>query len=467
MPSSVRARTDQSGARDFLTGAVRPRPEGHGRARAHATPRARDVYPARLATTVLLLGLGTFGCAAEEASSVRGSAGRSASAGAAAEQPTDDGTEFRNSARPVFEPQEQPTAGTSADPEGPCPSIARTATPDLGPADVVWIIDGSGSMLDEAERLQRNLDSFASTVSGAGVDTRVVLIAQLDLVPAGSALAQGGNYLFVPAMVDSHNALDLLVASYDAYASFLRPEAHVHFIVVTDDESQYAALPTAQQRATGFRDAMDSLLTMQYTLHTVSSPVEEGDPPCLPQAVTQEVLDCCLTCFFLCFDAPPAGCEHLLDPNGAPLINPLSCGFLGGAARPGVTYYTLAEMTGGVAASICADDWTHVFGALSEAVIESAPLPCAYPIPDPPPGMFFERAKVNVRFTPTGAPADSVDPFPAVPSADACGDDTAWYYDNPGAPAEIVLCPASCAAVRSDRGGEMQIVFGCDTLLLE
>lgn len=420
----------------------------------------------------VLVSLAAWSCSAEgsSSSSRRGGAVGAGAAGgqadgASAGPRSDD--PFGNSTGTAPPTPDVPVSSQGDSSGDACPSIGRTAIPDLGPADVVWIIDGSGSMIDEAERLQQNLDSFTSTIAAAGVDTRVVLLAQLDLVPPGSGLAQSGNYLFVPATVDSHNALDVLVAQYDAYASFLRPDAHVHFIVVTDDESEYMALGTPQDRADAFKGAMDGLLSNEYTVHTVSSPGQVGDPPCIPEKVTQEVLDCCLACFFLCFDAPPAGCEHLVDANGVALINPLSCAFLGGAARPGVTYYTLADMTSGVAASICAEDWTNVFAALSQAVIESTPLPCNYPIPEPPPGMFFERDKVNVRFTPTGENPGDVAPFPAVGTPAACGDDAAWYFDKPDAPTEILLCPASCDAVGSNRGGEMQIVFGCDTVILE
>jgi hypothetical protein len=346
-----------------------------------------------------------------------------------------------------------------------CPSIGRTTMPQLGAADVVWIIDGSGSMVDEAERLQQNLDSFTTSIADAGVDTRVVLLAQDDLVPAGSALAQSGNYLFVEADVDSYNALDILVSQFASYSTFLRPQAHVHFIAVTDDESRYMGLGTPAERATGFQGAMDGLLSGEYTVHTVASPGAVGEAPCVPESVTQEILDCCVACLF-CLE-PPMGCEHLLDANGAPLINTISCAFLGGAAAPGVTYYALAEMTAGVATSICVDDWTDVFGSLSDAVIESVPLPCSYPIPEPPSGMFFDRDKVNVRFTPTGMSADETEPFPKVGAVDACADEAAWYYDNPDAPAEVLLCPASCEAVASEGGGTMEIVFGCETVVVD
>jgi hypothetical protein len=81
--------------------------------------------------------------------------------------------------------------------------------------------------------------------------------------------------------------------------------------------------------------------------------------------------------------------------------------------------------------------------------------------------MFFDRDKVNVRFTPTGNSPDETDPFPAVNAADACADEAAWYYDDRDAPTQVLLCPASCEAVGTEGGGTMEIVFGCETVVVD
>ena len=81
--------------------------------------------------------------------------------------------------------------------------------------------------------------------------------------------------------------------------------------------------------------------------------------------------------------------------------------------------------------------------------------------------MFLDNSKLNVRFTPEGMNPDDVPPFPNVEDEGACGDNRAWYYDDPKSPSEVLLCPAACETVGGGLGGEMEIVFGCDTIPLE
>lgn len=383
--------------------------------------------------------------------------------GDAAAQPSGGGGAFDNSSGPAA-PAPAPSAGDGPAQDDSCPSVGRTAEPGLSAVDIVWAVDLSGSMADEAQRVQNNIQSFVDGIAAAGVDTRVVFLSETDLVPGNSQLAQGGNYLWVMDDVDSSNALDRLVARFPDYASFLRPNAHVHFIIVTDDESRFMGLGTPEERADAFQSAMGGMLTADFSVHAIASPGEPLDPPCAPESVPMEIVDCCRSCILtLCF-VVPQGCETHVDANGAPLVGPLTCPFLGGAARPGTTYYTLADRTGGIGASICAEDWTGVFGSLSDAVIESAPLPCGYPIPEPPPGMLLELDKVNVRYTPSGADSASVSPFANVTDESACADNAAWFYDDPDEPGEVLLCPAACEAVSAGDGGEVEVVFGCETI---
>jgi Mg-chelatase subunit ChlD len=66
---------------------------------------------------------------------------------------------------------------------------------------------------------------------------------------------------------------------------------------------------------------------------------------------------------------------------------------------------------------------------------------------------------VNVNYTPGGGgPAGIVG---GVNSAADCTSAGGWYYDNPAAPTQIILCPATCSTVQSDPSPQIQIVIGC------
>ena len=52
----------------------------------------------------------------------------------------------------------------------------------------------------------------------------------------------------------------------------------------------------------------------------------------------------------------------------------------------GTTYLTLSDRTKGEKLSLCAADWSVLFKKLESAVIESAPLPCDFEIPETPAG---------------------------------------------------------------------------------
>jgi hypothetical protein len=119
----------------------------------------------------------------------------------------------------------------------------------------------------------------------------------------------------------------------------------------------------------------------------------------------------------------------------------------------------LADATGGEKISICVSDWSMVFGPLRDAVIESAPLPCEYAIPAPPPGETLDPDKVNLEYS---TPAAARTTIPRASNVDACTNRVAWYYDNPSAPKQLRMCPAACDAISS--GGSVQIQLGCATI---
>jgi hypothetical protein len=86
------------------------------------------------------------------------------------------------------------------------------------------------------------------------------------------------------------------------------------------------------------------------------------------------------------------------------------------------------------------------------------PLPCAFKVPPPPSGQTLNPNLVNVNFT---EGANTVGIYRVGASAECDAKLGGWYYENPAAPAQIQLCPASCTAVSAAANATIQVEFGC------
>lgn len=271
------------------------------------------------------------------------------------------------------------------------------------PVDIVWVIDDSLSMLDDITRIQQNMASFAQSLVQVGLDDYHIIVLNeptLTLAPPWDATALGLDPMrFFPVSVVAFNdCLTPTVASFSSWSGDLRPDAALHFIMVTDDDS-LMSWPD-------FKAQMDPLLDgRKYTVHAIV------DPP-----------------------------EHCL-----------------GSTRPGTAYWEAAAATGGQQRSICEGDWSPTFTAIEDSIQSTAQIPCSYAIPDLGYGQTYDWMQVNVQHTLDGAST----PFRRKVSEDDCAADTGWYYDNADAPTQVLLCPAACSEVEQ-QGGSISIEFVCD-----
>jgi hypothetical protein len=89
--------------------------------------------------------------------------------------------------------------------------------------------------------------------------------------------------------------------------------------------------------------------------------------------------------------------------------------------------------------------------------ISNRDLACEYRIPDPPSGMKLDPKKVQVIYTPGAGSAEEV---PKVDSLGACAQSThgGWYYDDPGNPSKITVCPCTCTRFQA---GQVDVRLGC------
>jgi hypothetical protein len=95
--------------------------------------------------------------------------------------------------------------------------------------------------------------------------------------------------------------------------------------------------------------------------------------------------------------------------------------------------------------------------------IRGTALGCTYKIPLPTSGT-PDYSSVNVEYTPGGGGSPQL--IPQVPNKAACpSSGNAWYYDNPSAPTQIILCDATCSTITADATGEVDVLTGCKTVV--
>ncbi len=328
----------------------------------------------------------------------------------------------------VFDVGQAGSAGDEGGVNG-CEELVDEA--DLGPRpqDIIFAVDTSGSMIQEAAFVQQQMNSFSIQIEAANVDARIILLAEYPPIfgpgicidpPLGSggcptADSNPPKFLHVPdSNIASSNSLLRLVDLYPAYAPFLRDDALTHIVVVSDDDSALSAADFSSQ----FTSLAPHL--SDFVFHGIVSK-EESDVAC----------------------GSGGACCNL-------------------AASQGVVYQELVAQTGGVEGNLCDQEFQPVFAAVAQQVIGGASLACSYTIPPPPNGEMFDRDRVNVEFEGGSGTTLTIG---RVDDVNACaGVDNGWYYDDPISPTRISVCPQTCDTIQSFDAGKVAIKFGCETI---
>jgi hypothetical protein len=332
-----------------------------------------------------------------------------------------------------------------------CAEVGSEADQDLLPADVILVIDNSGSMTDEAGEVQASMNDFVATITAAMIDVHVILISadsgdeQGICVPAplGSGSCpnddnQPGGFMHVVNSVGSNDGLQKILDSYATFSSFLRPNGTRTIGIITDDESSKDAATFMTEIV-----ALDPTFA-DLTFHGIVAPYELDTSACIPCS----------------FGGMCSSCDPCCGPDPV-----LGFGCFSWAEAEGAVYKDLAMGSGGVIGNLCLQEFSPMFNAMATAVIGGSQVACVYEIPDPPNGESIDYGKVNVEFypTPTSMPED----FFNVPGGEGdCGASAdGWYYDNPSSPTQILLCPETCAYAQMSPEGEIKVLFGCETVI--
>lgn len=315
-----------------------------------------------------------------------------------------------------------------------CAAVSQTAGNNYQPVDVIFAIDNSPSMGDEIDEVRANMYAFSKAVSEKGLDMRVVLISCLPGdcgmshflgicidPPFGAGVgcpADDSNppqYLHISKRVPSVKALRWIIDSYSEYQGMMREGAARHVVVISDDRDEW----TSTQFDTAFRGLESGF--EDYLFHGIFSFMSKEEA--------------CAVSHPCCQYAAPGG--------------------------EGVAYRELVELTGGVSGDLCEQDFSPVFGALADSVIGHAKLSCSWDIPQPPEGETLDPTKVNVRLTTQGGDTRYIGHVSGV--SDCASVEHGWFYDNPSNPKTVLVCPQTCAWIRTLKQATMDVLFGCET----
>jgi hypothetical protein len=336
---------------------------------------------------------------------------------------------------------------SGGDPDAACQAVSQTAKTALTPADIVWAVDTSCSMIEEAAAVQANINNFSQQIVGTGIDAHVVMLASYPIfflpgVCVGAPLGTGAcppngtdtklpSFFHHPnAIIGSVDAAPLLIQYFPDYRNMLRPNALKHIVVVTDDDSR----STGGSGSAGPYDNNPDLFIADYT---------KLDPM---------------------LATPTGGPNWKLNAIYAHSQCPI-------AAAEGLVWRQIVDKTGGVHgdmcacvdAAACAAAFQGIFNELATKIVEGAqPIDCEWAIPAPPQGQQFDPEKVNVEL---------IDQINGTKEtiyhvADQASCDPVlggWYYDNNAAPTKVISCPSSCDVIKGTTQGRLDVLFGCAT----
>jgi len=315
--------------------------------------------------------------------------------------------------------------GSDSDTEGSCAEVKVEAENKKQPADIIFVIDNSGSMEYEEGEVKSHMNEFSSQIIDSGIDAHVVLLSNNNIcigAPLGSGQCPNDskepNYLHVNVGIGSNNALSQLLSTVDEWQDMMRPDGAKHVIVVSDDDSNMGAGTFSNE----FKALGPSY--QDYKFHAIVGTWDAGDVlKCVGDAF------CCAT-----------------------------------IADEGKVYMSLVSMTGGVLGPLCDggnQKFDELFDTLSTEVVQEATIACEWEIPEPM-GMEIDFGKVNVDYL--DGMGDK-QPIPKVDGADACGDLEAWYYDDEDMPTKIFACPTLCMKIQGNKEAKVDVKFGCESLI--
>jgi hypothetical protein len=335
--------------------------------------------------------------------------------------------------------------------------------------DIILMLDNSGSMADELQAVEENLNvNFASILAGSGVDYRVILLSRhrregrdveeeastsVCVTTPLSALTDctaapepvfSDRFFQYSTKLESTDSFDIMLDTYlppfddedqfdhapNGWSEWLRPGAKKVFLELTDDNEDMSAAEMLRQL-------------------TSMAPQHFGSDPASPNFVFHSII----------------GIVEKNPPTEAYLPNePIQMGVCTGNSNAvdnaGATYQELSRLTGGLRFPLCEfDAFDVVFRTIAQDVVLTSNIACDFAIPPPPQGLTLDLANVAIQYAP-GDGSAAVQ-FGQAPTLDAC-QPNAFYVAND----RLNLCPDACSNIRRDPRANIAVLFTCESQII-
>lgn len=359
-----------------------------------------------------------------------------------------------------------------------CVAVNLQADYEKRPADIIFMIDNSGSMTEEIESIQRNINgNFASIIAKNEVDYRVIMISRhgsakdtqsicigeplgkgtCDPVPSLPNVNEPFFYQYdieVPSKESLCLFLDTLKGGVQprggsvpgGWSTWLRPDSLKVFVNVTDDNVNCTTKTMDPQLA--FNDEDETIKTGELDAKAFDAALTSYAPEHFGTPEARNYV------FFSLVGLKDFDEDHSPHPPTAPVLE----GFRGqcpDAVGPGTSFQTLSVMTGGLRYPVCGyDTYDKMFQAIADSVVSGAKLTCDIIVPDAPDGKDLDLDKIQIEFTPSDG--GEKETFAKVKSAEECKAKAFYIEDS-----HIKICPETCEVVSRDNAGHMSLLYGC------
>jgi hypothetical protein len=367
-----------------------------------------------------------------------------------------------------------------------CENQAVEASRIKLPADIVFLIDTSSSMGEEADAVEANInDDLAGVLAANEVDYRIVMLADFPPIdnadfgdpslcieapladPAQDCDAlreslagpnpppppikpqNGERFFHYDTHIDSRDSLLVARLEFDddagdegpasgagqyagGWSQFLRSQSIKIFIAISDDdETSYGSAEFDEEMREAYGLLVPDAPELKYRFHSIIGlGVRPGGGAWQPDE----------------------GMVDAVCPNGA--------------VNAGNAYQELSIATGGLRFPLCNvndadpdnDDFNVIFNAIADDVNSVVSLPCSFTPAAAQADLNLQGAKVI--YQPMGM--GPFEGFEDAGSLEACADATSSFYprqDNGQTVFE--LCPATCDRVRNDPNGQINLIIDC------